>query len=305
MQFNIWVKIKKIVRRVEIRGFVSRSSDFTQAIDQAVADRGKIGYMDWNQFLQTRAQRPYPLLIAHRGANRLAPENSLAAFAIAQSQGADVLETDLHVTTDGEIVLFHDHTLDRMSDGKGPLFAQSLKEIKQWRLRGPDAKMTEERIPTLIELLIATQGKMPLLLELKDWRFVDPRHAERLVDTLGEYGVLAKCAIISFNQALVRSIRQVYDGIPVGTITLLNPIPQAEGQLLGPFWPLLWLNPAYVSWAHRMGRIVAPLDTTPQKRIDHYLRLGVDAVMADDPASVLAAMQQSVAASAKVGNHTT
>jgi glycerophosphoryl diester phosphodiesterase len=247
--------------------------------------------MDWKEFLQTRAQRQYPLLIAHRGANHLAPENSLAAFAIAQQQGADVLETDLHVTRDGEIVLFHDHTLGRMSDGEGPLFAHSLAELKQRRLRGPDGKLTDERIPTLIELLAATQGQMPLLLELKDWRFVDRQHAERLVSVLADYGVLAKCAIISFNQALVCSIRQVYDGIPVGTITLLNPIPQAEGQLLGPFWPLLWLNPFYVAWAHRMGRIVAPLDTTPEKRMAHYLRLGVDAVLADDPASALAAMK--------------
>src|SRR5215213_2794656 len=124
--------------------------------------------MDWNQFLQTRAHRPYPLLIAHRGANHLAPENSLTAFAIAQEQGADVLETDLHVSRDGEIIVFHDHTLQRMSDGQGPLFSQSLAELKQLRLRGRDGKLTQERIPTLIELLTATQGQMPLLLELKD-----------------------------------------------------------------------------------------------------------------------------------------
>ena len=248
--------------------------------------------MDWDEFQRTRAQRPYPLLIAHRGANHLAPENSLAAFALAQQQGADVLETDLHVTRDGEIVLFHDHTLDRMTNGKGPLFTQSLTDLKQYRLRGPDGTLTGERIPTLVELLIATQGDMPLLLELKDWRFADPQHATRLVQTLGAYGVLAKCAIISFNQTLVRAIRHVYDAIPVGTITLLNPSPAAEGQLLGPFWPLLWLNPFYVEWAHSAGRIVAPLDTTPEKRMARYLRMGVDAVLADDPAAALAAMKQ-------------
>lgn len=248
--------------------------------------------MDWSEFQRTRAQRPYPLLIAHRGANRVAPENSLAAFAIARQQGADVLETDLHVTRDGEIVVFHDHTLDRMTDGQGPVFAQSLAELKRRRLRGPDGKVGDEQIPTLVELLAATQGEMPLLLELKDWRFVNREVAERLVETLAAYGVLAKCAIISFNQALVRSIRQVSDAIPVGMITLLNPIPQGEGQLLGPFWPLLWINPFYVSWAHSDGRIVAPLDTTPEKRMARYLQMGVDAVLADDPAAALAAMKQ-------------
>jgi glycerophosphoryl diester phosphodiesterase len=248
--------------------------------------------MDWSEFLQTRGQRQYPLLIAHRGANRLAPENSLRAFALAQEQGAEAMETDLHVTRDGEIVVFHDHILERMSDGHGPLFTQSLTELKQLRLRGPDGKLTEERIPTLIELLAATQAQMPLLLELKDWRFIDRRHAERLVSILADYGVLAKCAIISFNHALVHSIRQVDARIPVGIITLINPIPKAKGQLLGPFWPLLWVNPFYVTWAHRMGQIVAPLDTTPQKRMRRYLQMGVDAVLADDPAAALAAMQQ-------------
>ncbi len=251
--------------------------------------------MDWHEFLQTRAQRRYPLLIAHRGANQLAPENSLTAFRIAQAQGADVLETDLHVSADGEIVVFHDHTLQRMSNGSGPLFAHTLDELKRLRLRGPDGLLTEERIPTLIELLAATQGETPLLLELKDWRFVDVRHASRLVHILQAYGVLAKCALISFNQALVRAMRQVCAEIPVGTITLLNPIPAAEGQLLGPFWPLLWVNPYYVAWAHRTGRIVAPLDTTPEKRMARYLRMGVDAVLADDPAAALAAMQRVAA----------
>lgn len=248
--------------------------------------------MDWSEFLQTRDQRQYPLLIAHRGANHLAPENSLRAFAIAQKQGAEAMETDLHVSRDGEIVVFHDHTLDRMSDGHGPLFTQSLAELKQLRLRGPDGQLTAERIPTLIELLADTQAQMPLLLELKDWRFIDPQHAERLVSILADYGVLAKCAIISFNQALVRSIRRVDARIPFGVITLINPIPKTEGQLLGPFWPLLWVNPLYVAWAHCMGLIVAPLDTTPQKRMRRYMQIGVDAVLADDPAAALAAMQQ-------------
>ena len=54
--------------------------------------------------------------------------------------------------------------------------------------------------------------------------------------------------------------------------------------MLGPFWPLLYLNPAYVAWAHRMDAIVAPLDPNPVPRLDFYLKLGVDALLADNPA---------------------
>jgi glycerophosphoryl diester phosphodiesterase len=80
----------------------------------------------------------------------------------------------------------------------------------------------------------------------------------------------------------------------VGLVTMTNPLPRGEGQLLGPAWPLLRANPAYVAAAHRQGKIVAPLDTTPEKRMAYYLWLGVDAVLADDPGRALAAMTQGM-----------
>lgn len=253
--------------------------------------------MDWDEFKQRRRQKHLPLVIAHRGVPVAAPENSLASFALARAAGADVLETDLHISADDEIMVFHDATLTRMSDGEGPIFAQTLAQLKQRRLRGPDGALTQERIPTLVELLAATQGEMPLLLELKDWRFTQPRHARHLVEVLADYRVLAKSAIISFNQPLVDAVRREAPQIPVGLVTLFNPLPVGRGQLLGPWWPLLCLNPAYVAWAHARGMIVAPLDTTPERRMGYYLRLGVDAVLADDPAKARAAMQRANAES--------
>lgn len=214
----------------------------------------------------------------------------MASFALALEQGADVLETDLHVTQDGEIVLFHDHSLQRMTDGAGALFATPLHELKRLQLRSPQGHWTRERVPTLVELLAMTQGATPLLLELKDVRFFQPRFAERLVQQLGDYGVLAKTAIISFNAALVAAVKRVAPTIPTGMVTLTGLFPPQQGELVGPFWPLLYANPAYVRLAHRRGQIVAPLDTTPERRMGYYLRLGVDAVLADNPAAALAAI---------------
>lgn len=246
--------------------------------------------MDWQSFYASRSQRARPLLIAHRGVPGTHPENSLASFTLALEQGADVLETDLHVTRDGEIVLFHDHSLNRMTDAGGAVFASSLSDLKRLRLRGPRQTWTDERVPTLVELLTLTQGRVPLLLELKDIRFFQPRFGERLVQQLADYGVLAKTAIISFNAALVAAIRQVEPTIPIGVVTLSGLVPPAHGELVGPVWPLLYANPLYVAQAHRRGQLVAPLDTTPERRMGYYLRLGVDAVLADDPAAALAAM---------------
>lgn len=243
--------------------------------------------MDWSEYRQTRRQRSRPLVIAHRGMPKRAPENSLHSFALALEQGADVLETDLHITRDGTIVLFHDSGLGRMTDGEGPISAQTLAELKRLRLRAPDGAWSTQQIPTLVELLDLTQGDVPLLLELKDVRFLQPEMAKGLVHLLAEHGVLAKTAIVSFNAALVDAIRQTGAGIPSGLITMKNALPRAGMDLLGPAWPLLVANPLYVAWAHRLGSIVAPLDLTPEARLGYYLRLGVDALLTDDTAVLM------------------
>jgi glycerophosphoryl diester phosphodiesterase len=221
-----------------------------------------------------------------------APENTLHSFALALQQGADVLETDLHITRDGAFVLFHDSLLGRMTDGAGPISAQTLAELKRLRVRNPDGAWSTQQIPTLDELLALTQGDVPLLLELKDVQFLQPEMARRLVNLLGEYGVLAKSAIVSFNAALVAAIRQTGAGIPSGLITMNNPLPRAGVDLLGPAWPLLMANPLYVAWAHRLGCIVAPLDLTPEARLGYYLRLGVDALLTDDTAVLMQALRK-------------
>ena len=248
--------------------------------------------MDWNEYRRTRHQRTRPLVIAHRGVPGQAPENTLESFALAIKQGADVLETDLHITRDGAIVLFHDTHLGRMTDGDGPIFAHTLAELKRLKVRRPDGSWSAQQVPTLMELLAMTQGQVPLLLELKDWRFTEPLYAKRLINILVDYGVLAKSAIVSFNAPLVNAIRQTGAQVPAGHITMTNPLPRAGMELLGPAWPLLLANPLYVAWAHRLGCLVAPLDTAPEARLGYYLRLGVDAILADDPGRVLQALKR-------------
>jgi glycerophosphoryl diester phosphodiesterase len=248
--------------------------------------------MNWEEFRQGSRQRSRPLIIAHRGAPNRAPENSLASFRLALEQGADVLETDLRMTRDGHIVLFHDADLGRMTGSAGPLFARTLAEVKQLHLRLPGGGWSEERIPTLIELLAMTQGRTLLLLELKDWRFARPEIAAHLVEILAAYKVLAKCAILAFNASLTEAVHTAWAGLPRGYLTVADGRPRAGMELLGPFWPLLVLNPAYVLLAHRMGCMVAPLDPAPEPRLRLYLRLGVDALLADDTARVRAALEQ-------------
>jgi glycerophosphoryl diester phosphodiesterase len=88
-------------------------------------------------------------------------------------------------------------------------------------------------------------------------------------------------------------LEAIEPAIPTGNITLWNPLPTGKAELLGPLWPLLYLNPFYVWWAHRLDKIVCPLDPTPEPRIPHYLRLGVDALLTNHPAKTVDAITQA------------
>lgn len=243
--------------------------------------------LDWDNFREERRICGRPFVVAHRGAQTSEPENTLRAFLLALAQGADALETDLRFTADDELILFHDATLDRMTEGHGPVRNHTLAEIRRLRLRKPGGTLVAEPVPTLADLIAATGGQTPLLLELKDPLFLQPRYAARLVAVLSAGGVLRRSALISFHFEHVAAVKALCPDIPIGHITLKNPWPRPGAQLLGPLWPLIYLNPAYVALAHRMGSIAAPLDPNPSPRLRYYLAQQVDAVLADEPGRVL------------------
>ncbi len=109
------------------------------------------------------------LIAAHRGDWRHAPENSVQGIENCIKMGIDIVEIDVRKTKDGHLVLMHDVTIDRTTNGKGKVSEHTLKELKQLYLkenqgRG-DAKLTEQRIPTLEEALNAAKGKIMLNLD--------------------------------------------------------------------------------------------------------------------------------------------
>ncbi|GIV77272.1 glycerophosphodiester phosphodiesterase [Litorilinea aerophila] len=252
--------------------------------------------MNWQNFHQVRQALGRPLIIAHRGVPHRDPENSLRGFARALAEGADVLETDLRVTRDGAIVLIHDATLERTTDGRGQVSMHTLAELKRLRLRERDGRPGDQTIPTLLELLAMTQAQTPLLLELKAPLFLARTFARKLVEILAAYRALDRVALVSFRPELVRSVKAVCPSIPAGHITLTDWRPRGGAELYGPYWPLLYVNPWYVAQAHRRGALVAPLDPAPLPRLGHYLRLGVDALLADDPAAVRQALGRCLSA---------
>jgi len=224
-----------------------------------------------------------PYIMAHRGNRVDCPENSLAAFRQAFADGADLLETDLHLSRDGVFMCIHDATLERTTDGHGPVAEKTLAELKQLSASYGRPQFASERIPTLAETAALLPDDAALALELKTDRFLEAEVCQRLASELAQLGIRQRVVVISFNLARVQAVQHAAPDIAAGFITLSRAWPVNNAQLLGPFWPLLFLNPFYTLIARRRGQIVCPLDPTPDSRLGWYQWLKVDALLTDNP----------------------
>lgn len=151
---------------------------------------------------------------AHRGASEAAPENTFAAFDRAVVDGADVLELDVRLTADGEAVVIHDATVDRTTDGSGPVGAMSLAELRTldagYRFGGAahpyrSAGLT---VPTLAEVL-ARYPSLYLNVEIKD---KGPRLAGRVAEVLAQADSERRVLVVSQDHATVRAFRKASGG---------------------------------------------------------------------------------------------
>ena len=111
------------------------------------------------------------MVIAHRACWRLTSENSLDSIDECVELGVDMVEIDIRRSKDGHLVLMHDDTVDRMTDGSGPIEEMTLDRIRKLRLRegagGEGAALTERRVPTLEQALLASRGKILVNLDMK------------------------------------------------------------------------------------------------------------------------------------------
>lgn len=151
--------------------------------------------------------------IAHRGLHgcgRSAPvENSLGAAKAAIAAGYGI-ECDVQLSADGEAMVFHDAELERLTSGQGPLAACTAAELAQLALRG-----TEDKIPTLAQLLETVDGRTPLVVEIKSRYDRDPQLATRTLEVLAGYA--GPVAVESFDPVVVRHCLAHAD-LPVGLV---------------------------------------------------------------------------------------
>lgn len=129
------------------------------------------------------------LIAAHRGDSIHRPENTMQAFEAAAALGVDMIETDIHRTADGALVLMHDHTVDRTTDGHGLIREMTLAQIRQ--LNAGTAECPA-RVPLLRELLELTAATPGLLLDLEIKTYLADEGPDRVEQTLRDTDALCR-----------------------------------------------------------------------------------------------------------------
>ncbi len=157
-------------------------------------------------------------IYCHRGYSGKYPENTMLAFTEATKTGTEGIELDVHLTKDGEVVVFHDERLDRITDGVGFLKDFTLKELKKLDASGAyRGKVPVQRIPTLREYfdLVAPTG-MKTNIEFKTGMFEYPGLEEKVLEILGEYSVEDRVIFSSFHAHTLLRLRALAPEIPCG-----------------------------------------------------------------------------------------
>lgn len=221
------------------------------------------------------------MILGHRGASGEAPENTLAAFALAGEQGAHGIELDVQPSADGVLVIMHDETVDRTTDGAG-----RVADLTYAALAGLDAG-GGERVPTLEEALTLARGRLFVDIEIKD-PGVEPAVAA-LVERLG---VADAVAISSFSPASLAAMRAAAPHLPRWLLSVAwSPAVLATALSLGaagvaPRYPAI--DADLVATARRHGLAVVAWTVNEPPEIRRLLDLGIDAIITDYPARALA-----------------
>lgn len=222
-----------------------------------------------------RPRRRAPELVAHRGAKRERPENTLAAFARAIELGADALELDVHATRDGVVVVHHDPApaaAGARGEPPRPIAECTARELAAFRVGG-------EHIPALADVLALAAGRVTVYVEIKgagiERAVVDVVRASRVT-----------CAIHSFDHEAIGRVRALAPEIPRGLLfehrgaDMLAALGEYDARDLWPRVPLV--DASLVEGAHRMGRRVVVWTVNRAEDATRLAALGVDALCGDD-----------------------
>ena len=230
--------------------------------------------------------------IAHRGASAYAPENTRAAFDLALDMHADALETDIRLTQDGVLVLCHDATVDRVSDGTGAVADLTLDELKRLDFGarfGPE--FAGQRLLTVAAFLEEYGARLPLALEIKADYVVKPLYA-----MVRRMGLTDQVTFTSFDLSWLEAMRRADAVVEIGYLTRQfddAAIRQARSIKLTQICPSAAAAAAeMVDKAHGFGLSVRAWGVNDDVLQERALQAGVDGMTTNWPDRLIARLRQ-------------
>lgn len=232
-----------------------------------------------------------PLIYAHRGASAYAPENTLAAFRLALEQGADGIELDAKLSADGEVVVIHDQTVDRTTQGKGRVNQLALSELKKldagsWK---GDA-FTGEKIPTLAEVFASVGGKLKINVELTNYSSPQDGLPEKALALVQEYHLEDSVLFSSFLLSNLAAVRRVWPEAPVGILADPGLKGLRNRSKLSREISPDYLHPYFLDVSRRLverekaaGRLLNVWTVNSLIVMRKLIRFGVAGIITDDP----------------------
>lgn len=231
--------------------------------------------------------------VAHRGASGYAPENTIAAFDKAVEMKADYIEIDVQRSKDGKLVIIHDTTVDRTTDGTG-----KVKDLTFEQLRALDAgsfkgeQFKGEKIPTFDEILDRYHGKTGILIELKTpelYPGIEESVAQELKERILDHPQNEKIIIQSFNFESMEKMNELLPKVPIGVLTSSQA--DASEQALKEFSAYAdYFNPSYgivsedlVEQVHSLGLKISSWTVSNQETANFLLSMDVDAIITNYP----------------------
>jgi glycerophosphoryl diester phosphodiesterase len=221
------------------------------------------------------------LKIAHRGAKAYEPENTLQAFQKALELNSDGIELDVHLSADGHIIVMHDDTIDKMTNGKGDINSYTLAELKSFRIAG------KFQIPTLNEVFDLVDKKCFINVELKN-----ADTSKNVVSLIEEY-INKKSwnyehfIISSFDWNALKEVQNLNPNIPIGVLTeedldmALAFAETIKAKAIHPDFQLL--NKEKVQEIQKKGFLVFPWTVNSEEDIQKVKSYHVNGIISDNP----------------------
>lgn len=237
-----------------------------------------------------------PLVIAHRGSSGERPENTLPAFERAIEQSADMIETDLHLSRDGVVVIHHDAELERLGE-QGEIRDRTATELAAMNA-APGAGVAE-KMPTLLDILDGFGDRMQFNLELKVGR--DDAAYDGLEDivvsAVEERGLMPRMLFSSFYDPVLARLRERSASAriallvsPRAPVAIFERAARVAAEAINP--EIRLVTKELVGQAHAEGLRVYPYTANESKEMERLLDCGVDGIITNHPARLHAILNR-------------